>query len=1524
MKSQRILLGALPVFVLAACGEIPEAESEASAFEETDVPDAPDGGVTRPDPDAGNSADTDADAPTPDRVQPFVPAVESTTGCRVHNDCAAGMFCLAGVCSAECEADADCGAGLVCTGRGQCEVPGDADSDERQPVVDLGGAVVTRSTESVTIPVSAGQQDVVLEFDVELGEGVDALLYRLVRSDGGAVSPTTELVERLSGGRHELVVPVGAASPTALDPEPVLVELMTQGGRVQWVLEPVEDLTGLWSADLRLEVLGRTGVDVTVGLEVEPDGATLDGASAVGLYWPTDDVFMGLGEVEEPWVRVNLSRDSVSGAWTGGVESVVLLDDPILPPAPLGSVGRSIRVELSQRNLEIQGRVLDRWEGLYEVRAADGALRPAVVSMEGTLTARRVAGALPAEWVDDSELQSPSRAVWGRPDLSMPCAEWWSELPCSRGSAWGPADLGLLDATERTVCVETWATDVLESSVAASELSAVFTDGGTGLGEFMDDCLSGGTGGVCATDERASCAAALLANELWEPSVLPVQRARLVGLAGDLRRSATLGPRLRVFGQAMRLRADWMSQTAWPAFVLTSIRNAAEAQITQWREQVVEPARADIASAMTPSVLAMMGQELAGSNVSDQRARYAVEVSQSWTSWVDAVRTEASRWHLTLQNEESRTAQFERMRREAFRMYVTAGVLSELNRTAGVGWMNQTMRSGLAAAWDAIAGLNRSLSELVFARDGEVVVTTSVDGSRGLDGLLAARRGAAMAAVTRARTQTEEILQTMRAEALREAELASRFDSEASTLLQQLVDACGRPSACQTLDPSDLACLPEPEAGACGVSFADGDEPTGFDATSAAGRALLEVQDALLGIAESEGALDLHVSMLELKFEELQAQAAEIEEWNLLRMQGVVATGTLLSDISEVRRQAILSSAANLDQQLQIRELGIAERMQLMSAQDQQLVEQLQMSQAQFLERENLRDMLIDLALQNLGNWEQITLDGIQTDYEALLEEIIARRQDSARQTRSRRIGQVLGGIANTILGVVTKNPGAIVNGVMTVATAGMNNPDGPSSAPDIAAATRTRDAQLRQAELSLAASETQIEQMRIGQEVTALEEMAALDREQRGIVLQRIANQIVRSRDYETLALERLRAAGELEQSQYQVAIAELQADIQLQQMELQADLTYREQVAAFRARQLAFHEEVIRTTEYEFRVLRAELALEQVLARHAAVVENARFVLARLERVIEQRRHVSELLGSPAILFGRAAALERAELSLEQARGAVMDWLVALEHYAVRPFADERAVIVLTTSPDELEAVVVSLDQLALNCGGPWSRRVERVSLRDQLLGLNRAVVDPVDGRVLTPAEQLRQVLDAGRVDVDGRTRYRTESTVEGLLSTGRYLGTTFELNAQAFSNLGASCNTRARSVSLELVGDVGSGTPVVTVIHDGLSTLRSCQPDIARLTSEIGTTTTSYGPVTVTRTSPRAVSPVASVNATAPAPEWNTGLDGLPLAGRYTLLVDRTLPPNQDIAWDRLEDIIVNVEFEYQDLFPDGRCR
>jgi hypothetical protein len=236
----------------------------------------------------------------------------------------------------------------------------------------------------------------------------------------------------------------------------------------------------------------------------------------------------------------------------------------------------------------------------------------------------------------------------------------------------------------------------------------------------------------------------------------------------------------------------------------------------------------------------------------------------------------------------------------------------------------------------------------------------------------------------------------------------------------------------------------------------------------------------------------------------------------------------------------------------------------------------------------------------------------------------------------------------------------------------------------------------------------------------------------------------------------------------------------------------------------------------------------------------------------------------------------------------------------------------------------------RLERSCGGAVNEDDAVLSVRDELLRVNLPSEDAVTGDELSPERRFREILSVGYVPIDKRVRYTTDSTVGDLLKDkGRVLSATFDISLDDFANLASTCNAKVASVELQLLGDIGNGRPTVTLLYDGTSKLRSCQPGIEDYVDLIGRDRTRFAEVTSLRVPGRSISPVATVN------EWkdggggedgktgNVSLAGLPLASQYTVLIDTEIGENPDLDWDKLEDVLIRVRYDYSDVFAEGQC-
>ena len=271
-----------------------------------------------------------------------------------------------------------------------------------------------------------------------------------------------------------------------------------------------------------------------------------------------------------------------------------------------------------------------------------------------------------------------------------------------------------------------------------------------------------------------------------------------------------------------------------------------------------------------------------------------------------------------------------------------------------------------------------------------------------------------------------------------------------------------------------------------------------------------------------------------------------------------------------------------------------------------------------------------------------------------------------------------------------------------------------------------------------------------------------------------------------------------------------------------------------------------------------------------------------------------------------------------IETAKERIYDYLAGVEYFAVRPFVDLRRAIYLARSVNDLEDILTQIDTIRSKCGAPTTRASVELSAREKM-GIT------IDYQDMDMGERFRYVMSKGNIPINALTRYTADSTVRDLLSSGRDMRAgTFELKIDDYANLAATCNAKIESIAIQLVGEnlikEGEGenvVPTMTVFYDGQTQLVSCQPNIEQLVSSLGPKT-SYGKYSTFMLTPTKISPTAGLNTYG---EANVHLQGNPVATSYTVLIDTTIGENRKINWDNVDDVKLQLNYTYQDLFSVG---
>ncbi len=1372
-----------------------------------------------------------------------------------------------------CAIEADCVTGKTCF-QGACVVGG-PELIEVLPdlsIADPGPRIIR---------VSSGQSTKQLSILLSGAPPAGGLPFRIERSDAVDAEPVVDTATG-DGNRVNITLATGDADPdVAGGPNPIYITVLTAAGPARYILAPELPVAGTYQGEAVLQTFGQLGLPIELSIVTEPAGASLDTATAAYLVLPIEpgNLFNPLAPTEggPTFVTRALQYDEFVRAWVARFDMPDgLADDSAFQwvHADGNAVSRRMRFEIAPiGDGVIAGRFSDRWSGLLETRSLAGVLEPADVLFEGTVSLDRIAAAAPLADVTPPQDYAPEAVGI----LPMPTLDRCTgavaftastsidgrRVDCATIS--DAASFEAASPSQQARCALAMTQVALDAGTTASAIEAYVDDstpgpGGLSFADFMDRCVAQ-TEGTCEPSPALLCSRQLAAYAVKR---LPEGSPDLLDLVRnyqDATREAFLGRQFGAFAVDAQTRLDWLKATEYPGVLAGALQGYVADLLEQWKANVLDVHAGVIRDQFDASGVAVLSQSVVGDPDAESARRLVLlEATQGWRSASEAFALGAARWDTLLTDPVERRNEATYVYKRTLDLYLVAGVLAEQNRQAGAGGNNAMFAGGFRPLLQSTRRLALPFDRLIYERQGEVVVSSSLDPTRGNDVILQELAMDAETAVSAAATNVAAVVEEAVAKKLEQAELTNALVNDAKELEDELVTLCGLPLGCT--DASQANCAPRIEAGRCGflVDGRSGEVQAEFPtATSEAGAAVLEIRAAVLELQRTEEVVRAHAAQTELYFFTTEAFAAQVQSWNQERLALVAAIDGKIGELQASRDAALSSLANGLQRELAERNRRITE-------------------QVGFIQ--NWRTIRVDGVDQDLDERRKVI--GLRAAAAGLdvLAEAIDDKAQAVKEGMPRSTGQSNDTTFAARMAVLMSKY-YVTKTMKAASLAG-------KVAADYLEAQLEKTRELRQAQLSV---------LELQDEVGASQSMAILS--------------MIRAES------ELVVTATELEQEIVLEIISNMERDVD-------AALAYERDLVELRDRRDEVMARVIESDELHIAVSQAELTVEQAMSNYAQVVQRAQLISGRLATLRAQLDNINQIIGSPSVVFAWANKLTQAESDLERAKAVLMDWVVALEYFAVRPFFDARIQILLARNPYQLNAIrSMILQSLQEKCGGAQNNQVVEVSVRRDLLGINRPVVDLQTGEPISAEQRFRALMTEARVPIDKRVRYHSDATVGDLLTRGGVLAVTFDIGMNEFANLASACNAKMKSLAVQLVGqDLGEGLPTVSVLYDGTSRLRSCQPDISAIVALVGADVTPFAEVTEFKTPGRSVSPVAGIN-TFPA-DGNLSLAGLPLVSQYTVLIDPEAGENGRIDWTRLDDVMLRVEYTYQDLFPAGQCQ
>ena len=1462
-----------------------------------------DSGTPGPDADAAvepDGTETDAGvvidiggplAPSP--LQPL--AFASAEACTIDVECVSGSYCFAGRCVSACIDDDTCDTGEVCTDRGRC-VSANKDLDE--PTTPL--AVELAEAPSRDVRVGRSATSVPLQARLRGDRMPARIQYRLEDSEG-LVDPTAVFEAEVTDGGVVFDVPITGDEVYGRTPREVTCRVSSEAGSFAVVVQPELTVDASYAGEAFVATFGTVALPISFEIITDPPETSLDAATSAWLALPS-----GVGHVFSPlpassgetWTAQPLVYDALLDRWVATFRhDYPLGEGSVLDAAVTEGTQRTLRFELAtDAPGAVFGEFSDRWTGLYDVRSAGGVVSPQAVVFEGGIEANRVGApralaelnvldsdpaTIPTQplpvvdvctaqmfGVDDGTTWGQPLTVVGRDGVLRSCGE--SDETGVTFAILDTASFLSADtpADVRASCALAVAESALQGETTGALLEQFFnedgeTPGGQSFDEFMQDCAAG-VDGLCRPTEQVLCGRQALAFAYTAPLDEVEAGPALVDAYQRVTREAFLGRQLGAFQTDAETRQQWLEASDFPAIVTAVLRDFTAGLLNDWRENVLDVHLQVVAGQYDAAGLAMLSRQIADPDTVAARQQLLFEMSQSWRGAMESLTLATQRWNALLFDAAERRATSEEVAVRSLDLYLLAGVASNLNLRAGAGFANASFGAGFGALARERRKLTLSFDQLIYARDAEVVVSRSLDPESDNFNLLGRLEAAATAAIEAAAVSVGTIISEGTERELSATQVRNRLNNEIDALQDELVRLCGVPAGCALSDVGvDPACAVRVSAGECGFAIDPGSETAIGVNTSDAASALNGIQEAMNGVLIAQSELEAANQRAALAEGRAAAFADAVQEWNATRL----AAAEAVQDIIEAR-------SADWSTEMQAIGASISERNQLRA------------------------DLAADAAA-DASSWNSIRVGGINSDFGQIRTAFGLRASAQTLSLGATIVNRALNASITalpTVVGTVTDPSFAARGALATKGAIATSIADGIALSLRIGSEElmiqRDQAAELRNAELSQLRDQDLADDLLVQNQIEALRDQAQLD-----MTAQQVAEfQIDR-------LIEQLRARAE-------------------------AELAYERDLQELRDKRDDALDALVDLSTLSLRVGQAGLGVAQKELEYLQVVQRGELLASRLEVLEGQRQNVNQLLGSPAVVFAWANRLAQAESELERAKVALMNWLVGMEYYAVRPFMDQRIQILLARNTYQLEAIAAEMARLQNQCGGALNEQSAVVSVA-RLIGADQATANADTAEVASPAELMQARLRRGDVSVDRRVRVSADVSGVDLNARGDLLSTTVTIDVDRFANLGSSCNAKIVAFDVSLVGDdLGDDLlPTVSIVYDGTSRVRSCQPNLSEYVAQFGAGATAFDTLTSFRSPSRSVSVVAG-NGEFPTDGFGAGgnrtLSGLPLASSYMLVIDPTLGDNRFVNWANLEDIELRVNYAYQDFFPVGACQ
>ncbi len=1508
-------------------------------------------------------------------------ALQSTSGCAIDTDCATGSFCYHGQCTMQCSDTWPCEDSEVCTLHGRCISKSasaaiaasarhrDADSDsefdeamaekEASDVVEMieNPDIISVSNENVF--VGEGEKSVQVKIRTAVDYGAINYIVRDTVNDKVSMLQKATIKTDVNTGTQTYTFELPTSTSAAGDEGAAeSLQLDSAFGKYGFTLRPARPASGMYDATISTDKFSGESLPLRIAIKTTPVAPkSFDDIKAIQLYVAASetDIFSPISvepNDDVKWVSVNMKKgedcidDSADNCWVAQYSTQNFTNPSLTLVSAEDKVTRSLRIEFYDHDSDdhtFYGKMTDTLSGFYRNSKADQNSWNSTM-LTGNLVAIRT------NKLDESKMtiveHTPASGSDYRDINTAPKA---SDELCNAGLAKLKTYAVIIDEANNSECdsVDKFRSnekclsdavygilsdkDTLISSRIAKilgESSGADAGDKETFSEFITDCVSGKDGSVCADRPEVLCAVGLVGEAFMKTTDAAASKD-LIEKWHSLVRESYLGLQFSAWQNDVQTREDLFKSINAPQFISSMVASAINDKLDKWEETVLSAHQSVLKRQFSQLSLEVLMRAMNDENLRSTCDLVLSEYADAWSSLSNTLAIGLSRYNTILTTETSannlpgRAEKADELRHYLFDLYFSGVVETGLNLNSSNSSLNAGYGSNFTRVINELNTLDQSFDELVYMRDAEVAVPRSLTGDTTTADFINERQNIASGAVEQAIQKYEATLDVHNASEINKEQITAVLTDNIDKLQTEIVSICGYPDnkGKTCLKADDGQCKPMTDPGFCGFKLPHdakspgdldrdlqngganikvtsvGQTEDGYDLISAVGtgsaaEAVSKYREAVANVKLAQAELDAAQNKFDTMWAEAEGYAAKLETWHQKRLD---LSKSIMQALDGVWGECVMAEV--VDGKLTIpaayqgkAKYSIDENGFVLDETGKLVGCQNLGDEAEALELEEIR-----LTLENHEKNVKNQKDALNT-WDSLASKNLDKQvatKDAAAALESVSMGLEY---ALDITDIASDAAEAWSDGDTL---SGFFNPTKGATAGTFAitkTAFRTGQFAVDVSKMAIEAA-AEVADLKFNYETELNAKQAEVDAAELELELEKKLNALAEKNRTIEGRMEELNKAAEKAKELFNV------------EDQYARDLAVLDEK---RAKALVLYEDIV--PRYQ-EVSKAIIARETARTHYYSEVQRAQALQAQYDAATARLKGIVDLYMSPASIFAYASDLELVESEIDYAKEKIYDYLAAVEYYAVRPFIDVRRTVYMSRSPNDLKKVLSRIDEAKSTCGGTTNTAKAEVSMREQL-----GVLTDVGSQ--TKGERFNNIIRQGTIPVNAMTRYTVDSNVRDLLKSKDYRSGTFAVEVANFANLSGTCNGKIDGFAFKLVGEnlikEGAGEnvhPSITLFYNGQTQLTSCQPNMDQIMSQVDPSKTRYGKISTFTTPDKKITVNAGLNDYA---EKNQSLKGLPLVTSYTIFIDPSSGENDKINWDNLEDVMIQFNYTYEDLY------